>query len=140
MNFFGSVFSFCLAKKERKVSKKNTVTINLFIFYTFISFLLSCASKRKETNQRKENQALSIETASCFNKDFATTSCGQNLLKTQLFLAKFHQGFAPNPLRLTKQAVTFFLSGGSEIGRARRVKAPVVGWAKRMRAHHHKAA
>ena len=53
-SFFCDTFLSFIRKKERKVSKKNTVTINLFIFYTFISFLLSCASKRKETKHTQK--------------------------------------------------------------------------------------
>ena len=63
----------------------------------FISFLLYCAGKRKEMNQRKENRRLLKETVKCFIKDFATTSCGQNLLKTQLFLVKYTSGLRPEP-------------------------------------------
>ena len=77
--------------------------IFVFIFFMFISFLLYCAGKRKEMNQRKENRRLSKETVKCFIKDFAVTSYGQNLLKTQLFLVKVPSGLRPSSL-LKEQA------------------------------------
>ena len=67
----------------------------LFFLDTFLS--LSCAGKERKVSQKKENRRLSKETVKCFIKDFATTSCGQNLLKTQLFLTKVPSGLRPEP-------------------------------------------
>ena len=48
-NTFGILF---FAKKEKYQRKKNSI----LFFYIFISFLLNCVGKRKETKQRKENR------------------------------------------------------------------------------------
>ena len=62
----------------------------------FIFFL--CILQAKKENEPKErNRRLSKETVKCFIKDFAVTSYGQNLLKTQLFLVKVPSGLRPEP-------------------------------------------
>ena len=48
--------------EEGKVSKKKTVTINLFIFYTFISF--SFFTNKRERNEPKKEKTTYIKTAS----------------------------------------------------------------------------
>ena len=73
---FCLLFSF--AKKKEKYQRE---TIS-FCFYTFISFLLNCVGKRKETKQRKENRRLLKETVKCFYGIFLATSCYKKSLKT----------------------------------------------------------
>ena len=63
----------------------------------FIFFL--CILQAKKENEPKErNRRLSKETVRCFIKDFAVTSYGQNLFKTQLFLVEVPSGLRPDSL------------------------------------------
>ena len=87
----------------------------MFLFFLMFIFFLCILQAKKENepypkghpdsygsylaydSSKERNRRLSKETVKCFIKDFATTSCGQNLLKTQLFLAKVPSGLRPEP-------------------------------------------
>ena len=67
----------------------------MFLFFLMFIFFLCILQAKKENEPKERNRRLSKETVKCFIKDFATTSCGQNLLKTQLFLIKVPSGLRP---------------------------------------------
>ena len=63
----------------------------------------------KEKKRIKEKHALLKETVKCFIGNFSATSCCKNHLKTLLFLAVFHQGFARTPDGLQSKPFTLRL-------------------------------
>lgn len=87
----------CFKDKVVLCKTKNLCFCNInFIFFRYFSFFVSCR-QRKKSITKERNRRLSKETVECFIKDFATTSCGQNLFKTQLFLVKVTSGLRPEP-------------------------------------------